>query len=82
MAGIVNKVYYLVPFTGADPGFFCRRGCTPLLPYFNTNKPQFFLQNTSCIRKPQVISGGGGLRTPCTLPLDPPLLPMPRILDL
>ena len=42
MAGIVNKVYYLVPFTGADPGFFCRRGCTRLLPYFNTNKPQFF----------------------------------------
>ena len=32
----------------------------------------FFLQNTSCIRKPQVISGGG-VRTPCTLPLDPPL---------
>ena len=29
--------------------------------YFNTNKPQsFFFQNTSCIRKPQVISGGGG----------------------
>ena len=29
--------------------------------YFNTNKPQsfFFLKNTSCIRKPQVISGGG-----------------------
>ena len=30
-----------------------------------------FLQNTSCIRKPQVISGG--VRTPYTLPLDPPL---------
>ena len=44
--------------------------------YFNTNKPHSFsfLQNTSCIRKPQVISGGGGVRTPCTLPLDPPLL--------
>ena len=34
----------------------------------------YFLQNTSCIRKPLVISGGGGLRTPCTLPLDPSLL--------
>ena len=34
----------------------------------------FFSQNTSCIRKPQVISGRGGVRTPCTLPLDPPLL--------
>ena len=48
---------------------FFRRGCTRLLLYFNTNKPLFFfLQNTSCIRKPQVISGGGGVRTPCTLP--------------
>ena len=36
-------------------------------------------QNTSCIRKPQVISevGGGGVRTPCTLPLDPPLKQSP-----
>ena len=32
----------------------------------------FFFQNTSCIRKLQVISRGG-VRTPCTLPLDPPL---------
>ena len=42
---------------------FFRRGCTRLLLYFNTNKPLsliFFLQNTSCIRKPQVISEGGG----------------------
>ena len=54
---------------------FFRRGCTRLLLYFNTNKPHsFFLRNTGCIRKPQVISGsGGGVRTPCTLPLDPPL---------
>ena len=29
---------------------------------------------TVLIRKPQVISGVGGVRTPCTLPLDPPLL--------
>ena len=50
---------------------FFRRGRTRLLLYFNTNKP-----HTSCIRRPQVISGGGGggrVRTPCTLPLDPPL---------
>ena len=48
-------------------------GCTRLLLYFNTNEPHsfFFSQNASCIRKPQVISGG--VRTPCTLPLDPPL---------
>ena len=48
---------------------FFRRGCTRLLLYFNTNKPHsfFFLQNTSCIRKPQVISGRGGAH-----PLHPP----------
>ena len=47
---------------------FFRRGCTRLLLYFNTNKPHsFFLQNTSCIRKPQVISAGGAH------PLHPPL---------
>ena len=70
-----GTVYY----RGGSRIFF-RRGCTRL--YFNTNKPHSFfliLQNTSCIRKPQVISGGGGggggggLRNPCTLPLDPPL---------
>ena len=54
---------------------FFGRGCTRLLLYFNTNKPHsFFLRNTSCIRKPQVILGGEGVRTPCTLPLDPPLV--------
>ena len=49
-------------FRGGSRIFF-RRGCTRLLLYFNTNKPHsffFFLQNTSCIRKPQVISGRGG----------------------
>ena len=58
---------------GADPGFFLGGGAlvsgstsTPI------NHIVFFLQNTSCIRKPQVISGG--VRTPCTLPLDPPLI--------
>ena len=54
---------------------FNRRGCTRLLLYFATNKPLsfFFWQNTSCIRKRQVISGGGGgVRAPCTHPRDPP----------
>ena len=57
----------------ADPEFFSGGGAlvsnstsTPI------NHIVFFLQNTSCIRKLQVISGGG-VRTPCTLPLDPPL---------
>ena len=50
---------------------FFRRGA----PLRNGNKPHsFFMQNTSCITKPQVTSGvrgggrGWGLRTPCTLP--------------
>ena len=60
--------------SGADPGFFLGGGalvsCSTSTPI---NHIVFFsLQNTSCIRKPQVISGGV-VRTPCTLPLDPPL---------
>ena len=57
---------------GADPWFFLGGGalvsCSTSTPI---NHVVFFLQNTSCIRKPQVISGG--VRTPFTLPLDPPL---------
>ena len=33
----------------------------------------FFFAEYQLFRKPQVISGGG-VRTPCTLPLDPPLI--------
>ena len=58
--------------TGADPGFFLGGGtlvsCCTSTP---RNHIVFFWQNTSCIRKPQVISGG--VRTPCTLPLHLPL---------
>ena len=65
--------------SGADPEFFLAGGgalvsCSTSTPI---NHIVFFLfgQNTSCIRKPQVIlgRGEGGLRSPCTLPLDPPL---------
>ena len=60
--------------SGADPGLFLGGGalvsCSTSTPI---NHILFFLQNTSCIRKAQVISGGGGVCTPCTLPLDPPL---------
>ena len=61
--------------TGADPGFVLGEGA---LVSYSTSTPInhivfFFLQNTSCIRKMQVISEGGGVRTPCTFPLDPPL---------
>ena len=45
---------------------FYRRGCTLLLLYSNTNKPQL------------IPGRGGGGRTPCTLPLDPPLGEEPR----
>ena len=55
---------------------FFRRGCTRRLLYFNTNKPHSFFFG----RIPVVLEncrssqgGGGGVRTPCTLPLDPPL---------
>ena len=55
---------------------FFRRGCTRLLLYFNTNKPHnFFLQNTSCIRKPQVTSGEGAH------PLHPPPRSVPAYLS-
>ena len=58
---------------GADPIFFFRRGCSRLLPYFNTNKPHsFFLAEHQLYYK---TAGhlGGGVHTPCTLPLDPPM---------
>ena len=65
-------IIYLI-FAGADPGFFLGGGalicCSTSTPI---NHIVFFC---SCIRKPQVISAGGGaVRTPCTLPLDPPLI--------
>ena len=57
---------------------FFRRGCTRLLLYFNTNKPHSFfcripvvLQNR---RSSQGGRGGGGVRSPCTLPQNAPLL--------
>ena len=63
-------------FPGVDPGFFLGGGalvsCSTSTPI---NHIVFFLENTSCIRKLQVISGvAGGVHTPCTLPLDPPLV--------
>ena len=67
-----NKLIHIIRIRGADPGFFLGGGA---LVSYSTSTPIndiVFLQNTSCIRKPTVISGGGVL-TPCTLPLDPPL---------
>ena len=50
--------YFSADFSGGGSRILFRTGCTRLLLYFNTNRPHsfFFLQNTSCIRKPQVIS--------------------------
>ena len=48
----------IVIFSGGGSRIFFRRRCTRL---FSTSTPinHIFLENTSCIRKPQVISGGG-----------------------
>ena len=61
--------------SGADPWFFLGGGAVVS---WSTSTPInhivffFFWQNTSSIRKPQVISGGT-VRIPCTLPLHSPL---------
>ena len=54
---------------------FFRRGCTCLLLYFNTNKPHSFFCRIPVVLENRRSSqeGGGGVRTSCTLPLDPPL---------
>ena len=54
---------------------FFRRGCTRLLLYFNTNKPHsFFFGRIPVVLENRRSSRGGGVRTPCALPLDPPLV--------
>ena len=69
---------------GADPGFFLGRGalvsCSTSTPI---NHIVFFLQNTSCIRKPQVISEGEGSVHPLhPPPRSAPALATPFHLDL
>ena len=55
---------------------FFRRGCTRLFLHFNTNKPHsfFFFRRIPVVLENRRSCRGGGGRTPCTLPLDPPLL--------
>ena len=55
---------------------FFRRGCTRLLLYFNTNKPHsfFFCRIPVVLENRRSSQDGVGVRTPCTLPLDPPLV--------
>ena len=59
------------PHSRGGSRIFFRRGCTHLLLYFNTNKPHSFV-----FCRIQVVlenCKSGGVRTHCTLPLDPPL---------
>ena len=54
---------------------FFRRECTRLLLYFNTNKPNsFFFCKIPVVLENRRSCQGGGMHTPCTLPLDPPLI--------
>ena len=56
-------------YPGADPGSFLGGGalvsCSASTPIIHI---VFFLQNTSCIRKPQVMSGSGGCTPPAPSP--------------
>ena len=67
LLGFVTCTFF--PTTGVDPGFFLGGGalisCSTSTP-INHIVLFFLLQNTSCIRKPQVISGRGAH------PLHPP----------
>ena len=58
--------------TGADPGFFSGGGAPVRNGITNTNKPHFFGRILVALesRRPSQ----GGLRTPCSLPLDPSLI--------
>ena len=76
-----RKLFYSVShFAQVSRGgsrIFFRRGCTRLLLYFNTNKPHsFFFGEYQLYQKTagHLRGGGGGVHTPCTLPLDPPLV--------
>ena len=65
-------------YTGADPGFFLGGGAlvscstsTPIIHivfFFCFAEYQFYWKTAGDLR------GGGWVRTPCTLPLDPPLI--------
>ena len=59
---------------GADPGFFLGGdalvSCSTSTPI---NHIVFFFRRIPVVLKNRRSSQGGGVRTPCTLPLDPPL---------
>ena len=72
-----NTTYIiLLGYAGADPGFFLGGGA---LVFCSTSTSS--LQKTSCIRKPQVISGRGGGRGDAH-PLRPPPRSAPAMLPI
>ena len=58
--------------TGADPGFFLGGGA-PLRNDVTDGEVKKFQKLIRIYEEESFISGGGGVRTPCTLPLDPSL---------
>ena len=59
--------------SGADPGFFIGGGA-PLRNDVIDGEVKILKASTYIRRRKLRLSGwGGGVRTPCTLPLDPPL---------
>ena len=66
---------YFIFYTGADPGFFLGGGalisCSTSTPI---NHIVFFSAEYQLYQKTAGHRREGGLHTPCTLPLDPPLL--------
>ena len=70
----VKRLNFCGVYRGGSRIFFSR-GCTRLLLYFNTNKPHsfFFRRIPVVLENRRSSQGGGGVRTPCTLPLDLPL---------
>ena len=60
-------MYITDSLTGADPGFFLGGGALFSCSTSTTINHIVVLENRRSSR------GGGGVRTPCTLPLDPPL---------
>ena len=58
------EVLHLQTWTGADPGFFFGGGAPFKNDVTDWWRKQIFIQSTSCIRKPQVTSGGRGCVPP------------------